>query len=89
MQLLFATNYSLLDTFLEIVQVYIVAKEYAIVKLQPKAIYKFNTITKVVITCKCDDKLQRKLEIKQRKTTSIKYNYLFKVNVVYKKSLNI
>ncbi len=62
MQLSLATNYSSLDALLEVVQAYVVAKEYAIVKLRSKVIYKFNAITKVVIACECDDKLQRKLE---------------------------
>jgi hypothetical protein len=64
MQLLFATNYSLFDAFVEVIQTYAIVKEYVIVKSQSKAEYKFNIVIKVDIICERDDELQRKLDIK-------------------------
>ncbi len=64
MQLLFATNYFLLNALVKAIQVYTIAKKYIIVKSRSKAKYKFNIIIKVDIICKRDSELQRKLEIK-------------------------
>ncbi len=64
MQLLFATNYSLFDAFVEAIQTHAIVKEYVIIKSQSKAKYKFNIVRKVDIICERDDELQRKLEIK-------------------------
>ncbi len=64
MQLSLATNYSLLDAFVEAIQTHAIAKEYVIVKSQSKAKYKFNIITKVNIICKRDNKLRREFEAK-------------------------
>jgi len=64
MQLSFATNYSLLDALVEVVQAYAIAKEYVIVKSQSKAKYKSNIVAKVDIICEYDDELRRKLKTK-------------------------
>ncbi len=64
MQLSFATNYSLLNTLVEVVQAYAIAKEYVIVKSQSKAKYKSNVVAKVDIICEYDDELRRKLKTK-------------------------
>lgn len=89
MQLSFATNYSSLDARLKIVQAHAIAKEYVIVKSRSKVNYKFDVVAKVNIACERNDKSRRKLETKQRKTISIKCDCFFKINVIYKQSLNV
>ncbi len=64
MQLLFATNYSLLNILVKAIQIYAIAKEYIIVKLRSKAKYKFDIVTKVNIICEYNNELRRKLKIK-------------------------
>ncbi len=64
MQLLFATNYSLLNALVKVVQAYVVTKEYAIVKSRSKAKYKFNLIVKVDIIYERNNKLQHKFKTK-------------------------
>ncbi len=89
MQLLFATNYSLLNALVETIEAHAVEKEYKIVKKRSKASYKFDAITKVDIICKRNNESQRKLGAKQRKIASIKCDCSFRVNFVYKQSLNM
>ncbi len=64
MQLLFAINYSLLSILVKAIQVFIIAKKYAIVKLRSKTKHKHNIVTKVDINCKYNNKLQYKLKVK-------------------------
>ena len=52
MQLLFATNYSLLNILVKAIQVSTIVKKYTIVKLRSKTKHKYNIVTKVDITCK-------------------------------------
>ncbi len=64
MQLLFATDYSLLNAFVKVVQAYAVTKEYAIVKSRSKAKCKSNIIVKVDIIYERNNKLQHKFKTK-------------------------
>jgi len=66
LQLLFATNYFILNTFIKTIQAYAIVKKYIIVKIQSKAIYKSNIITKVNIVYNCNNKLRNKSK-KRRK----------------------
>ena len=54
-----------------------------------KSNYKFNKIVKIALDCEHNSKIQYKERAKTQKTSNIKYNYYFKVNDIYKKSLNI
>jgi len=64
MQLLFATNYSLLNVLVKVIQAYAITKEYAIVKSRSKAKYKSKIIVKVNIVYERNNKLQHKFKTK-------------------------
>lgn len=90
LQLLFVTSYSTLNALMKAIQAYAIAKDYVIVKSRSKASYKSSRVAKVDIICERNNMSRRcKSTIKQRKIVNIKIDCSFKINVIYKQSLNV
>ncbi len=65
------------------------SKEYAIVRRRSKSSYKFGKTIKVAINCERDDHPRRKPGAKQKRIGSIKIECPFRVNALYKESLDL
>jgi len=89
LQPLLETDFSTLQTLLEAMQIHASSKEYAIVKRRSKSSYKFSKIIKIAIDCERDDYLRKKSNTKQKRIDNIKIDCLFRINALYKESLNI
>ncbi len=65
------------------------SKGYAIVRRRSKLGYKFGKTIKVAINCERDDHPRKKPGAKQKRTNSIKIGCPFRVNALYKESLDL
>lgn len=82
-------DYSSLNALVEAVKTHAVAEGYGVVKKRSKAGYKSGAVAKVGIICERGGESRRKLGARQRKTTSIKCGCPFRINAVYKQSLDV
>ncbi len=64
-------------------------EEYAIVRRRSKPSYKSGKTIKVVINCERDDYSRRKPGAKQKRIDNIKIECSFRVNALYKESLDL
>jgi hypothetical protein len=82
-------DYPTLAALLEAVQAHASSEGYATVKRRSKPGYSSGVIVRIAIDCDRGGQPRRKIGAKQRKTTNIKCGCLFRVNAVYKKSLDV
>jgi len=64
-------------------------EEYVIVKRRSKPSYKSNKIAKIAIDCERDNYLRKKSSAKQKRIDNIKIDCSFRVNALYKESLDV
>ena len=81
-------NYFILDSLMKAMQNHVFIKDYAIVKVRFKSNNSENMI-KIVLLCDRDEQSRRTFKAQAKRIDNIKCNYLLKINVVYKKTLNI
>lgn len=82
-------NFASLDKLIDAMQAYTKKESYIVIRKQFKSNFKSYKIVKIALNCNRDDKTQRKKSAQLQKTNNIKCNCLFKVNAIYKKSLDI
>ena len=81
-------DYSTLDALVEAVQNHAFTKDFAIVKTRSKP-NSFGNVIKAVLLCDRDEQSQRKLKAQAKRINNIKCGCSFKINAVYKKTLNV
>ena len=81
-------NYSTLDLLIKAMQNHVSTEDYVIIKARFKSNDSKNVI-KIVLLCDCDEQSQRTFKAQVKRTDNIKCDYLFKINAVYKKTLNV
>ncbi len=65
------------------------SKEYVIVRRRSKLGYKSGKTIKIAINCERDDHSRRKLDAKQKRIGNIKIECSFRMNALYKESLDL
>jgi hypothetical protein len=84
-----AEDYPTLEELLEAVQAHAAIEGYAVVRKRSKPGFRSNEIVKIALNCDRGGKARRKPGAKIRKTSSIKCGCPFRVNAIYKKSLDV
>ena len=81
-------DYSTLDALVEAVQNHVFTEGFVIVKARFKS-NSFENVVKAVLLCDRDEQSRRRSKAQAKRTDSIKCDCLFKINVVYKKTLDV
>ena len=81
-------NYATFETLMEAMQNHVFIEDYAIVKARFKS-NNFENVIKVVLMCDRGEQLRRKPKTQIKQTDNIKCGCSFKINAVYKKTLNV
>lgn len=82
-------DYPTLQELLEAVQMHASSEGYAIVRRRSKPGYKSGKMVKGAINCERGGHPRRKPEVKRKRTGSIKIGCFFRLNALYKKSLDV
>ncbi len=82
-------DYPTLQELLEAVQMHASSEGYAIVRRRSKTGYKSGKMVKVTINGERGGHPQRKPEFKRKRTCSIKIGCPFRLNALYKESLDV
>ena len=81
-------DYFTLDALIKAMQNHVFTKGFAIVKAGFKP-NNFENVIKVVLLCDRDRKSRRRSKTQTKRTDNIKCDCPFKINAVYKKTLNV
>ena len=81
-------DYFTFDALMKAMQNHIFIKDFVIVKTRFKS-NNFENVIKIVFLCNRDEQSRRRFKTQIKRIDNIKCDCLFKINVVYKKTLNI
>jgi hypothetical protein len=84
-----AEDYPTIDELLKAVQAHAAIEGYAVVRKRSKPGFRSIEIVKVALNCDRGGEVRHKSKARVRKTSSIKCGCRFRVNAIYKKSLDV